>query len=63
MSYVAVLACLLAVTVFPHVGAQRNPDLWCGACKGLFDEIEYLMSKGYLRNVCSLVCSSSQEND
>ncbi len=24
----------------------RDLDLWCGACKGLFDEIEYVASKG-----------------
>ena len=23
----------------------RDGDLWCGACKGFFDEIEYIMSK------------------
>ncbi len=28
------------------VAAQREAELWCGACKGLFDEIEYRVSEG-----------------
>ena len=40
---------LLGVAAPPVVHAVdniRNPALYCGACKGLFDEIEYVLSTG-----------------
>ena len=40
----SVLGVVLALLAVGAMG--RDPDLWCGACKGLFDEIEYLVSKG-----------------
>ena len=47
------LALLVALYPAPAVASVKNKALYCGACKGLFDEIEYVISTGFARKKIS----------
>ena len=59
------LALCLFLCLHLDTARARDPDLWCGACKGLFDEIEYLLSQGACLlspcsfGFCSVICSAN----